>query len=156
MSNSAKVVYDSTRITAEEVAKLISGLGYTAEVVETRPVTRRPRPTSQDVPTDYRLEFHVGGMTCASCSSGISSTLQEEPYIKSVNINLMANSGTAILSNKEDAEKVKVAVESMGYTCDLGEIAPLRPLSSSPADDIRLVRIHIDGMFCRYYPFFLH
>jgi P-type Cu+ transporter len=149
MSNSAKVVHDGMRITPQEIAKLITDLGYTAEVVDTRRVSRRQRPTSQDFPTDYRLEFHIGGMTCTSCSSGITNGLQDEPYIKSVNINLMANSGTAILSNKEDAERVKVAVESMGYSCDLGEIAPLRPLTPSAADDIRIVRIHVDGMFCR-------
>ena len=75
--------------------------------------------------------------------------LQDEPYVKSVNINLMTSSGTVILSNKEDAQKVKEAVENMGFICDLGEIAPLRPLEDSAIDDIRLVRIPIDGMFCR-------
>jgi P-type Cu+ transporter len=38
----------------------------------------------------------------------------------------------------------------LGFECDLGEIAPLRPLEASPVNDIRLVRIRIDDMFCRY------
>jgi len=149
MANSATVVHDSTRITADEVAALIEQLGYGAEAVSSTPMGRK-RVTSQDFETDYRLEFHIGGMTCASCSNSITRGLQEEPYIKSVNINLMANSGTVILSKKEDADKVKEAVETMGFTCDLGEIAPLRPTEASPASGIRLVRIRIDDMFCRY------
>jgi hypothetical protein len=64
----------------------------------------------------------------------------------------MANSGTVILSKKEDADKVKEAVEAMGFICDLGEIAPLRATEASPVNDIRLVRIRIGDMFCRYFP----
>jgi copper ion binding protein len=149
LSNSAKVVHDSSRISADDVASLIEELGYHAEVVSSKPMSRRQRVTSHDYTAEYRLEFHIGGMSCASCSNSITQGLQDEPYVKSVNINLMSNSGTVILSNKEDAQKVKEAVENMGFICDLGEIAPLRPLEGSTIDDVRLVRIRIDGMFCR-------
>jgi copper chaperone CopZ len=152
MTNSARVVHDSSRFTAQDVANLIEELGYHAEVVQSLPMARRSRITSQDQTPTYRLEFHIGGMTCASCSNSVTRGLQEEPYIKSVNVNLMANSGTVILNNRDDAQKVKEAVEAMGFICDLGEFAPLRPLEASPANDIRLVRIRIDGMFCRYSP----
>jgi len=147
MGNAARVVHDSAKISAEEVASLIEQFGYGAEVITSRPVTRRQRVTSQDFAEEYRLEFHIGGMTCASCSNTVTHGLQAEPYIKSVNVNLMANSGTVILSRKEDAQKVKEAVEAMGFICDLGEIAPLRMLDSA-ANDVRIVRIRIDGMFC--------
>ena len=148
MANSATVVHDSSRFSADDVAALIEQLGYGAEVVTSTPMGRK-RVTSQDFDTDYRLEFHIGGMTCASCSNSITRGLEEEPYIKSVNINLMANSGTVILSKKEDADKVKDAVETMGFTCDLGEIAPLKPTEAQQVNEIRLVRIRIDDMFCR-------
>lgn len=156
MSNSAKVVHDRAKISPEEVAQLIEQLGYTAEVISSRPMSRRQRVVSQEFAADYRLEFHIGGMSCASCSNSITQGLQDEPYIKSVNINLMANSGTVILRDKESAQKVKEAVEAMGFICDLGEIAPLvgSLFEESPADEIRLVRIRIDGMHCEYsYPF---
>jgi P-type Cu+ transporter len=150
MTNSATVVHDPSRFTAEDVAELIRQLGYEAEVVNSTPMVRQHRVVSQDYSTDYRLEFHIGGMTCASCSNAVTRGLEEEPFIKSVNINLMANSGTVILSNKDEAQKVKKAVEDLGFECDLGEIAPLRPLEASPVNDIRLVRIRIDDMFCEY------
>lgn len=150
MSNSARVVHDGSRISAEEVAQMIEQTGYHAEIVSSAPMIRRQRVTSYDQPADYRLEFHIGGMTCASCSNAITRGLQDEAYIKSVNINLMANSGTVILANKDDAQKVSEAVESMGFICDLGEIAPLRPLEGSFTNDVRLVQIRISGMFCRY------
>ena len=150
MSNSARVVHNSARITSVEVARLIEDLGYHAEIVSSRPVSRRQR-ISHEYAEEYRLEFHIGGMSCASCSNAITHGLQEEPYIKSVNVNLMANSGTVILSRKEDAQRVKDAVEALGFICDLGEIGPLRPPSGGSAvSDIRLVRIRIDGMHCRY------
>jgi len=152
LGNSAKVIHDANRMSPEQVAKLIEEIGYGAEVVSSRPMSRR-RPYSQtSYPTEFRLEFHIGGMSCASCSNAITNGLQEEDYIKSVNINLMANSGTVILSNKDDAMKVKEAVETMGFTCDLGEIAPLRPLSENRDNDVRVVRIRVDGMFCEYVP----
>lgn len=149
MTNSATVVHDRSKITAEEVGQLIEDLGFKAEVVSTRPISRRPRVASYEGSTDYRLEFHIGGMSCASCSNAITHGLKDEPYIKSVNINLMANSGTAILGEKEDASRVKDAIELIGFSCDLGEIAPLRPLEATPANDVRVVRIRIDGMLCR-------
>jgi len=152
MANSAVVVHDASRFSPEDVAKLIEQLGYTAEVISSTPMGRKHRVASTEYETEYRLEFHIGGMTCASCSNSITNGLKQEPYIKSVNINLMANSGTVILSKKEDAEKVKDAVESLGFICDLGEIAPLRPLEASPVSDIRLVRIRIGDMFCKYAP----
>jgi P-type Cu+ transporter len=148
MGNSATVVHDSSRFSPDDVAALIKQIGYSAEVITSSPIGRRPRVTSLDFATEYRLEFHIGGMTCASCSNTITNGLKDEPYIKSVNINLMANSGTVILSQKEDAEKVKETVEEMGFTCDLGEVAPLRPLESSQVSDIRLARIRINDMFC--------
>ena len=151
MSNSARVVHNSARVTSVEVARMIEDLGYHAEVVSSRPVSRRQRVASHDYAEEYRLEFHIGGMSCASCSNSITHGLQGEPFIKSVNVNLMANSGTVILSKKEDAQKVKDAVEALGFICDLGEIAPLRPTSQvSTVNDIRLVRIRIDGMYCRH------
>jgi P-type Cu+ transporter len=149
LGHSAKVIHDASRISPDKVAKLIDELGYEAQVVSTRPMSRR-RPN--EYPMEYRLEFHIGGMTCASCSNAVTNGLKDEPYIKSVNVNLMANSGTVILSNKDDAVKVKEAVESMGYTCDLGEIAPLRPPSENRDNDVRVVRIRVDGMFCEYDP----
>jgi len=152
LGNSAKVIHDANRISPEQVAKLIEEIGYGAEVVSSRPMSRR-RPYSQaSYPTEFRLEFHIGGMSCASCSNSITNGLQQEDYIKSVNINLMANSGTVILSKKDDAMKVKEAVEAMGFTCDLGEIAPLRPVSENRDNDVRVVRIRVDGMFCEYFP----
>ena len=149
LGNSARVVHDPSRISPDEVSSLIEQLGYGAEVITSRPVTRRQRVTSHDFAEEYRLEFHIGGMTCASCSNSITNGLQDEPYVKSVNVNLMANTGTVILSRKEDSQKVKEAVEAMGFICDLGEIAPLRVLDST-ANDIRIVQIRIDGMYCRY------
>lgn len=152
LGNSAVVVHDSSRFSAEDVANLIEQLGYNAEVISSTPVGRKPRVTSTEYATEYRLEFHIGGMTCASCSNAVTNGLKDEPYIKSVNVNLMANSGTVILSKKEDAEKVKETVEEMGFTCDLGEIAPLRPLESSQGTDIRLVRIRVNEMHCNQCP----
>lgn len=150
MSNSARVVHNSARISSVEVARIIEDLGYHAEIVSSRPMSRRQRVVSHDYAEEYRLEFHIGGMSCASCSNSITHGLQEEPYIKSVNVNLMANSGTVILSRKEDSQRVKEAVETLGFICDLGEIAPLRPASGGSAvNDIRLVRIRIDGMYCK-------
>ena len=153
ISNLVKVSHDGFRISADEVAELLEQLGYHAEIVSSRPMSRRQRAISREYPAEYRLEFHIGGMTCASCSNAIIHGLNDEPYIKSVNVNLMANSGTAILSNKDDAEKVKEAVELIGFTCDLGEIAPLRSLEGPLANDVRLVRIRIDGMDNKFSPF---
>src|SRR5204863_7913746 len=98
---------------------MIEGLGYHAEIVQSTPIKRSSRVPSHDQAPEYRLEFHIGGMTCASCSNSITQRLQNESYVKSVDINLIANSGMAIINDKEDAQKVKEAVEAMGYICDL-------------------------------------
>ena len=115
MSNSARVVHNSARITSVEVARIIEDLGYHAEIVSSRPMSRRQRVVSHDYAEEYRLEFHIGGMSCASCSNSITHGLQEEPYIKSVNVNLMANSGTVILSRKEDSQKGQRGCGGFGF-----------------------------------------
>ena len=148
MTNSARVVHDISRFNQQDIVDVIEGTGYHAEIVQSIHVKHPARVTSDYQALEYRLQFHIGGMTCASCSNSITQGLQQEAYVKSVNVNFTANSGTAIITNKEDAQKIKEEVEAMGYECDLGEIVPLRPLEASPPNSIREVKIRIDGMFC--------
>jgi P-type Cu+ transporter len=157
MRNSASKVRDSSSTIYNDAfqssGRLRSSIVYIQSLLSIR---RESQVTSEgseysEAPAGYHLEFHIGGMTCAACSSTVTSVLEDEPYIKTVHVNFMGNCGAVTLSNKDDVQKVKEAVETLGFSCDLGDITPLGVRKASPeSENIRVVRIRIDGMISRY------
>lgn len=145
LDNSAKVVHNASRFTPQDVVKTIEDLGYHAEIVQSTSIKRE---ISSEFASQYRVSFHIIGMTCASCADSVRQALENEPKIIDVAVDLITNSGTAVIAQAEDAERVKDVVESTGYEFILGEILPVRSIEPSKAD-IRTVKVRLDGMFCR-------
>lgn len=146
LDNSAKVVHNASRFTPEDVVKTIEDLGYHAEIIKSTSIKRES--PSEPFP-NYRVSFHITGMTCASCASSIRQALENDPQILKATVDLMSNSGTAIIAQQEDAERVKYVVESTGYGFILGEIVPINPIKTPSATNIRTINVRLDGLFCR-------
>ncbi|KAI0268210.1 Cu-transporting P-type ATPase [Gloeopeniophorella convolvens] len=78
-------------------------------------------------------------MTCASCTSTITHTLEALPGVRDVSVSLLGNSATAILDQEEAAQKVLEAVEDMSLGSDAKGTAMDGPLNIS---------LSIGGMTC--------
>lgn len=57
----------------------------------------------------------VSGMSCNHCASRIKDTLEKEPNIKKVTVDLKTNNVTIISTKELEVEKVKTLIEDLGY-----------------------------------------
>ncbi len=101
-TNKATVTFDPELITIEQLIKSITDSGYEAQ------------------PADMsKVEFRVGGMTCAACAAGVERTLRRVPGVYQASVNLAAERATiqydtAVTSVKE----LMAAVSDAGYTAE--------------------------------------
>lgn len=104
-----------------------------------------PAPSDQVLTTILSIE----GMTCASCTSSITKTLEEEPSVLAVDINLLASSGTVRHKASLAAAEVAELIEDIGFEA---EVMESRPDAADPkegsSDKLMRTTISIEGMTC--------
>ena len=126
----------------DEIKDMIETIGYECELVAVERVSER----FPGAPDAHRALLSIGGMTCSSCESAISRGLLSLDFVHSVDINLLAHSGTVTFSTRENVAKIKLTVEEMGYDCDIGGLFKLD--SQMTASSTRTIVLKVDGMFC--------
>ena len=96
------------------------------------------------------LEFSIGGMHCAACSSRIERVLSELPEVASAGVSLATDTARVILAGNADVPetscKIVAAVEKLGFTAE-----PLGTYSVAAAVPSALDRrgeLAIGGMHC--------
>ena len=94
-----------------------------------------------------RVELSVGGMTCASCVTTVTSLLSDIPGVTDVAVSLIGKSATALVARRGLVLQLKNAIEDAGYEA---EVVSIRPVEQSDDEDMgpRTVSLHVDGMFC--------
>lgn len=108
-----------------------------------RPSVAEGRDAAPHQTSSYQVTLSIGGMTCASCSSTVTSTLSEIPGVSDIAVNLLGNSATLMVTVPEVAPAVISAVEDIGYTAEVISIEPLRP--SHTAMNATHLRIQQEG-----------
>ncbi|MEQ8881095.1 MAG: heavy metal translocating P-type ATPase [Cyclobacteriaceae bacterium] len=68
--------------------------------------------------------FPVTGMTCAACASSVESMISHTPGVKSASVNFATNSVLVEYENSVTPEKLREAVQSIGYDLLVGEEDP--------------------------------
>lgn len=68
--------------------------------------------------------FPVTGMTCAACASSVESMISHTPGVKSASVNFATNSVLVEYENSVTTEKLREAVQSIGYDLLVGEEDP--------------------------------
>jgi P-type Cu+ transporter len=125
-----------------EIRDMIETIGYECELVAVERVLEEPLDTV-DI---YRALLSIGGMTCSSCESAISRGLSSLDFVQLVDVNLLGHSGTVTFFARENVAKIKLAVEEMGYDCDIVDLFKLG--TQTTASSTRTVVLMVDGMFC--------
>ena len=146
-SNSAVVYYRDTTDYPSKIQESIVDKGYPAEVTEVKPLS-----ASDDSECLFQTKLSVGGMTCASCSNGITDGLGDLPYVHKVNVTLMTNSAIVVFSDLSNLDRIRDEVEDLGFECSVDSYKNLAQAAESQGPTERAVDIRIDGMFCHNCP----
>jgi Cu+-exporting ATPase len=103
-------------------------------------------------PKTYVATLTLDGMTCASCVSNITRALEANIWVESVNVSLLTNSATVVISGKEHAEALVPIIEDAGYDAALDGLEEANSSSknsSQPAlADVWKATYSIGGMTC--------
>jgi Cu+-exporting ATPase len=128
-----------------DVTETIEDLGYEATVDSM--VELSPPKKSHD---SWRAGIAIGGMTCASCSNGITKALQKKDYITNVSVNLISNSGMVEFIGKSHLDDIINTIEDLGYEATLDSLVDMDRVAKSSAS--RTVEINVSEMFCNHCP----
>ncbi|WVF69120.1 hypothetical protein IAT40_003894 [Kwoniella sp. CBS 6097] len=153
---SSGVVRHRSTLSSAEVAETIEDAGFDASIIKSE--LEAPE-TDHAAPARRKSVFAIEGMTCASCTGAISSTLNDREGIESFHIDLLGHSGTIIHSSEIPADEIRDLIEEVGYGAELSSTEPLDNTSQptrkdkgkGKADDgptMRTVQIRVEGMFC--------
>jgi Cu+-exporting ATPase len=67
----------------------------------------------------------ISGMTCSSCVSSITHTVEELPFVRSVNVNLLTNSGTVVFEGRERLKDIVESIEDTGFDASVEDVEVL-------------------------------
>ncbi|PSN60853.1 copper-transporting P-type ATPase [Corynespora cassiicola Philippines] len=66
-------------------------------------------------PSLYKATLGLSGMTCSSCVSSITHAVEQLPWVRSVDVNLLTSSGTVIFEGKDRVNEIVETVEDAGF-----------------------------------------
>ncbi|KAH6647856.1 HAD-like domain-containing protein [Truncatella angustata] len=101
-----------------------------------------------------RLEasLSITGMTCASCSNNILTTLKKSEWITKAAVDLLNNSAKVeFIGENDNAQQIVDAIEELGYEAHLDQVRSQAPDTVEERGH-RTVDIRIDGFHCELCP----
>jgi P-type Cu+ transporter len=104
--------------------------------------------TSQDSPKitvyPHRVVLSVGGMTCASCSNTITTSVSRLPGVSEVTVDLLGNSAVVIVDDTSHVGVIVETIEDSGYEA---EVVSVEPTASEPPKRGNQPHKNSDGPF---------
>ncbi|KAF2187058.1 heavy metal translocatin [Zopfia rhizophila CBS 207.26] len=76
-------------------------------------------------PVLYKATLGLSGMTCSSCVSSITHAVQQLPWVRSIDVNLITSSGTAIFDGKHRVQEIIRTIEDTGFDATVEKIDEL-------------------------------
>ncbi|KAI9783559.1 MAG: hypothetical protein M1839_003729 [Geoglossum umbratile] len=163
LTNSAAVVFEGPKERIGEVVEKIEDLGYDCTSTELAAVAGQTKHVGDEKPLKssnsqtLSATLSIGGMTCAVCVGAISQGLEMLSYVKTININLLTNSGVVVFEGKQHLDEIVEKVEDLGYECSVEDCTEVRDGDGAHGNDNeedveRTMAIKIAGMFCEHCP----
>ncbi|KAI1411739.1 heavy metal translocatin [Hypoxylon sp. FL1857] len=144
---SATVEYQGEH-NADELIEAIEDIGYEANIDRIEEIsTSHGQQPGSDL---WTVSLSITGMTCSSCVGAITSALEDLPYTKEVNVNLVANSATVIIEGKNHADDIVDTINDLGYEATLNDMAKLG--GEAVEDTRRTVLVKVEGTYCQHCP----
>lgn len=144
LTNSAMAVIEGKQ-KACELAQAIEERGFDVKIEQLEPMNR-----SHSNSDHWQATYAIGGMTCSSCVSAITESLQRVAWIEKVDVSLIANSATVTVDSKDRTDEVKDMIEDLGYDATLDNVKQASALLEDTTQ--RTVSIRVEGMFCHHCP----
>lgn len=105
------------------------------------------RPKNDDGP--LRVTLSVGGMTCSSCSTTITTMLSDLQGVSDATVSLLGKSASVIVDRTELVGVVVEMVNDSGYEAEVISVESLCALDDESTINLRTIALRIDGMFCQ-------
>lgn len=100
----------------------------------------------------WRASLAIGGMTCAACVNTITDELDKRDWVSKITVNLISNSATVDITDKQRADDVVEAIEDLGYEATLDTVVDLaqekKPKAQAAPSDTWRATVAIGGMTC--------
>jgi copper ion binding protein len=85
------------------------------------------------LPNLYKATLSLSGMTCSSCVSSITHAVEQLPWVRSIDVNLLTASGTVIFDGKYQVDEIVQTVEDVGFDASVEKIEEVRLPATRPA-----------------------
>jgi Cu+-exporting ATPase len=134
LTESGEFQYDRSIISAADIVKAVSGLGYQATLA-----------SDSVAVSSSTCSIGIRGMSCASCVGGIERALKAVSGISKININLLMESGDFEFDSRTDAGTIVKMINGLGYQATLNSSSSD---SEDSTDSIESAELLISGMTC--------
>ncbi|KKY22859.1 putative copper resistance-associated p-type [Phaeomoniella chlamydospora] len=148
IGNSGIICYRGTRKDAGRLIEAIEDVGYEATVTGLKEI-RQTMTQRED--TMYTASLSIEGMTCGACVGTITRGLQELPFVRSVTIDLVGNSGRVEYEKEDELKLILEKLEDLGYDVTVVS-SGLQSTGRAQETIERDVTFVIDGMCCHHCP----
>ena len=74
----------------------------------------------------YKATVSISGMTCSSCVSSITHEVQKLPWVRSIDVNLLTNSGAVTFEGKHRIDEIVSTIEDTGFDVVVEGLAELQ------------------------------
>lgn len=93
-----------------------------------------PRPEKEsfvvvDTPVEpdmFKAILSITGMTCSSCVAAITTAVEELPWVRSINVNLLTNSAVVVYRSKDGVDGIVEEIQDAGFEVRVEENEPLK------------------------------
>ena len=134
----------------QEIIVAVGELGYEAALQKVERVTDPNRNVLSAESGPWKAAYAVEGMTCSSCVGTITEALSQLDWVKSVDVNFITNSVTAVIDGRSHIDQVCNIIDDLGYGAKLNNATLVH--SERQVEDHRTVSIKIDGIYCQHCP----
>ncbi|KXS15156.1 heavy metal translocatin [Gonapodya prolifera JEL478] len=128
LAERARVTYDPSVLTPTQLVELVESLGFDASIVDQEvQIDTNSRAThTSTLPkfSSITYDFHISGMTCASCTSSVERAIRELPGVIECAVSLLTNSArVAVWSQGKHcgARDIMEAIDSAGFEASMVE-----------------------------------
>lgn len=101
---------------------------------------------------EFQMTLAISGMTCSACTGTVSNAINQNAFVKDVNVNLLSNSATVVFSGAGNEAKVIESIDDAGYDFTLESIEEVRKAakqrSQKDSEDLWKASYAIGGMTC--------